>query len=621
MKENTCKLHSNSILPSSIFLLILSFCLIQCTDNDKGIEEVQTENLEHEILDIQLATDASTVDLTQSDKKSSSRRTLNTINAALQCSGFKQTLFSGVKTIFAPTDEAFKQLGLDETNICDKIDVQTLNSILKYHVIESHIERYDRGCLKMLDGNTAFINTVQRFKMAINNHEVSTIYNQSRYNYNLNVFMTSSVLKPPIGTILQTINADKELAYLSEIIDAYPELKSALSDESSTVTLFAPTDRSIRDLLIRTGSGTISSLIENVGSDILKQIIAYHVVNDCVYISGLSNREKLTSVQGGEFELNSFKDGIIDETEQVSRFSDNNQDILASNGIIHKIKRVMSPSLDISDAGLNTRRTNDDVSSVKASILNTFGSIEAIGVAAEISHSTNAANVGLDLNPTELLLFGNPRLGTPIMQANQKAGIDLPQKFLIYEDNEGVTRLAYNDISYLKARHGLGDNIPTLDVMTNALNNFASAQSVRMAGPIAQLPEQGEGLITTISDRSFSYAYLTIKEMIDNNPNLKLISEIDHQANAARVGLDLEPTTLLIFGNPNLGTPLMQNSQTVAIDLPQKILIWENEYGEAHITYNDPFYLKSRHSISENDEILSRIRGALSALALAGAGL
>jgi uncharacterized protein (DUF302 family) len=76
-------------------------------------------------------------------------------------------------------------------------------------------------------------------------------------------------------------------------------------------------------------------------------------------------------------------------------------------------------------------------------------------VVADIDHAAAAASVGLELRPTRVLLIGNPNAGTPLMQASQTSGIDLPLKFLIYEDAEGRVLLAYNSTRHLKWRHGI----------------------------------------------------------------------------------------------------------------------------------------------------------------------
>jgi uncharacterized protein (DUF302 family) len=86
---------------------------------------------------------------------------------------------------------------------------------------------------------------------------------------------------------------------------------------------------------------------------------------------------------------------------------------------------------------------------------------------------------------------------------------------------------------------------------------------------------------------------------------------INHAEGAQKVGKKLRPTELIIFGNPKVGTPLMQCGQSAGIDLPQKALIWQDEAGQVWLSYNDPKYLASRHSIKECGEIIKKIEKAL----------
>ena len=119
-----------------------------------------------------------------------------------------------------------------------------------------------------------------------------------------------------------------------------------------------------------------------------------------------------------------------------------------------------------------------------------------------------------------------------------------------------------------------------------------------------------DSLIIKTSPLDFETTFKTIKDRIENNPNLKLLFELDHSANAEKKGLSLRPTKLLVFGNPNLGTPLMNVSPTLAIDLPQKIIIYKEDE-KVFIAYNNPSYLKERHAITGKDELLTKISGAL----------
>ncbi len=86
---------------------------------------------------------------------------------------------------------------------------------------------------------------------------------------------------------------------------------------------------------------------------------------------------------------------------------------------------------------------------------------------------------------------------------------------------------------------------------------------------------------------------------------------INHAEGAQKVGKKLRPTELIIFGNPKVGAPLMQCGQSVAIDLPQKALIWEDEAGQVWLSYNDPKYLEKRHGVKGCDDVIKKIENAL----------
>ena len=108
-------------------------------------------------------------------------------------------------------------------------------------------------------------------------------------------------------------------------------------------------------------------------------------------------------------------------------------------------------------------------------------------------------------------------------------------------------------------------------------------------------------------------------ESIVKSKGMKVMARVNHTANAESVGMELRPTQLLIFGNPKVGTPLMLCSQSIAIDLPQKMLVWESEDGEVFLGFNDPAYLKSRHSTGGCDKVFEMVTGALNNFAKAAA--
>lgn len=123
--------------------------------------------------------------------------------------------------------------------------------------------------------------------------------------------------------------------------------------------------------------------------------------------------------------------------------------------------------------------------------------------------------------------------------------------------------------------------------------------------------ENQTGLVTKVSSQSFEATYSKLKGIIENNPNLKILLELDHQKNASSVELELNPTRIIMFGNPKMGTPLMQASPTAGIDLPQKIIVYQEDDKTVKLSYNDPLYMKARHDISNKDEVLNKIGMAL----------
>ncbi len=122
------------------------------------------------------------------------------------------------------------------------------------------------------------------------------------------------------------------------------------------------------------------------------------------------------------------------------------------------------------------------------------------------------------------------------------------------------------------------------------------------------------GMITLKSHHSVSKTADRLEAVL-NAKGMTVFTRIDHAAGAKKVNKQLRPTQLVIFGNPKVGTPLMQCSQTTAIDLPQKALIWQDKAGDVWYGYNKPSYLKQRHNIKSCNAALGKIENALAKFA------
>jgi uncharacterized protein (DUF302 family) len=125
-----------------------------------------------------------------------------------------------------------------------------------------------------------------------------------------------------------------------------------------------------------------------------------------------------------------------------------------------------------------------------------------------------------------------------------------------------------------------------------------------------------ESLITVESNYSVKETADRFESIIKDK-GLTLFARVDHQKNASGVNLMLRATEVIIFGNPKVGTPLMQCAQEVAIDLPQKVLIRESADKKVWLSYNNPDYIKIRHNIQGCDKVLKKISMVLNKLSLA----
>ena len=118
----------------------------------------------------------------------------------------------------------------------------------------------------------------------------------------------------------------------------------------------------------------------------------------------------------------------------------------------------------------------------------------------------------------------------------------------------------------------------------------------------------------------------SVKETLDRlaaeleKRGMKVAARIDHAAGAKTVGMDMPPTEVVMFGNPKLGTPLMLSAASIAIDLPMRMVAWQDKAGKVWIGYTAPDMLKQRHGIADRDEQFQAMAGALDGLAKAASG-
>ena len=229
-------------------------------------------------------------------------------------------------------------------------------------------------------------------------------------------------------------------------------------------------------------------------------------------------------------------------------------------------------------------------------------------VIADVDHAVGAAKVDLQLRPTRTLIFGNPLGGTKLMQQDQTIGIDLPLKILIWEDENGASNLSYFNGSELTSRYGITEPQAVIEKVNGALADFTGVTKTNL-----ETKNIKDRLITKQSEFDADATFLRLKETVTSK-GLTIMAEVSHDKAAASVDLELRPTRLLIFGNPKVGTLLMQSNQEIGLDLPLKVLVHENENGDVFVSYFDATFLAERHNTTDKAEVITKVNGALNGI-------
>jgi uncharacterized protein (DUF302 family) len=131
---------------------------------------------------------------------------------------------------------------------------------------------------------------------------------------------------------------------------------------------------------------------------------------------------------------------------------------------------------------------------------------------------------------------------------------------------------------------------------------------------VLAVPAHGvEGLATRDSPNSVEQTYRQLIEAAEAS-GLTIMLELDHADNARSADVDLPPTRVVLFGNPKIGSQLMRCAQTVGIDLPQRMLVWQDRSGQVKVGYNAPKYLVKRHKLSGCKEEIDKVTAVLERL-------
>lgn len=134
-------------------------------------------------------------------------------------------------------------------------------------------------------------------------------------------------------------------------------------------------------------------------------------------------------------------------------------------------------------------------------------------------------------------------------------------------------------------------------------------------------PMTPDGVVSVKSKFKVPHTVDRLKSIVTKK-GMKVIAHVNHAKAAKSADIDLPPTELVIFGNPKIGSPMMECARSIAIDLPQKMLVWQDRAGQVWLSYNDPVYIANRHKLGDHcRDSLKKVAGALSKFSKAAGGM
>lgn len=226
----------------------------------------------------------------------------------------------------------------------------------------------------------------------------------------------------------------------------------------------------------------------------------------------------------------------------------------------------------------------------------------ALQLVADIDHSRLGHEAGSPMPPSRVLIFSDNALESELIKLNSMTALDLPLRILAFESGESQqSKIIFNSFDYIASRYQLGgEALAELGVRYSDAIEAVTANVPE--GAVVSFPNdqmENDGIITIESPYDFEETIARVKAAIDSQDDTMYFGIVDFQANAAKVGIDILPSYMILFGGPGPGGKAMANAATLGLDgFCQKFLIWQDENGVTRLSFNDLIALARRQELS-----------------------
>ncbi len=220
-------------------------------------------------------------------------------------------------------------------------------------------------------------------------------------------------------------------------------------------------------------------------------------------------------------------------------------------------------------------------------------------VVTEIDHSRLGVEAGSSMPPARVLIFSDPKLETELIGLQPLAALELPLRVLAYEQTPGGTsKVTYNRFAYLQSRYDLPAESGLAQRYEQRMGLALQGIAASDIADFARNDMEEKGIISIPSPYDFDETLARIDAAIESQDDTVFFGRVDFRAQAAELGVTLQPSTMILFGAPAPGAKAMQNAPTLGLDgFCQKFLVWQDADGNVFLSFNDLLELARRQQI------------------------
>ncbi|MCU1663754.1 MAG: hypothetical protein QOI36_5649 [Pseudonocardiales bacterium] len=257
------------------------------------------------------------------------------------------------------------------------------------------------------------------------------------------------------------------------------------------------------------------------------------------------------------------------------------------------------------------------VQRVQEAISETGGSVTTV-----VDHAADARAAGVAIPPSTLVIGGSPAAQLPLLRIDQRAGANLPQRYLVRQGSDGSVSLTVDSADYVAAVAGVPDpgaRTALRDSTTAVLGQAVPGPPVPVPSPLVGVTPSNY-LLTVASSASVATTADRLRRGADRRPT-RSVAVVDEAAGSADPGPAIRPTSVVFVSDAQADAPLLAAAPSIGLDLPQRFVVWLDDQNRTQIGYPDVRRIAARHGVAADDPNIAQLAADADRLARLAAGI